>query len=392
MNPTIKKTERIHSLDSLRASMMLLGLVLHAAVPYMLAFHPLKDINSTHVAYDFLVLIIHSFRMPIFFLVAGFFGALLFYERSPMLMLQNRFYRILLPFLVFLILLTPIINFVWSYAGDIFADNENAFENALIILKKLDSYIPSRTSHLWFLYYLFLITLTTALLALALEQLKKVRDKLIFAFDWIIQRPIIRILFFSTCTFILFFITRVSMIDGSGSLIPNLHSFVYYASFYIVGWFLFHSKHHLPSFLKYDWLLIIMAIILTIIKGLLILKLGLARNTSFIPVMLISSLIVWFFIFGITGLFIRFSSEKSKRMRYLSDSSYWVYLVHFPIVFLIASIIANLNIPSIFKFCIVFLTTVLICYTSYHFFVRPTIIGRFLNGRRYSIKPKNKLS
>jgi len=77
------KTERIHSLDSLRAIMMLLGLVLHSAITYGNAdwgsTWSLKDPIATSSVNDYIVDIIHVFRMQIFFLVAGFFGAMLFY-------------------------------------------------------------------------------------------------------------------------------------------------------------------------------------------------------------------------------------------------------------------------------------------------------------------------
>jgi uncharacterized protein (DUF433 family) len=66
--------------------MMLLGLVLHSAVSFCTL--PLgrawayKD-ASTHVLFDVLVLFIHVFRMPLFFLMAGFFAAFLYYRRGP---------------------------------------------------------------------------------------------------------------------------------------------------------------------------------------------------------------------------------------------------------------------------------------------------------------------
>ena len=54
---------------------------------------PFKDRDSTHPLFDLLVGYIHAFRMPVFFAVAGFFGALLFHEKSPRDMLKNRLAR-----------------------------------------------------------------------------------------------------------------------------------------------------------------------------------------------------------------------------------------------------------------------------------------------------------
>ena len=95
MNSAINKTERLHSLDALRAIMMMLGIVLHSTELYSVgddAFFP-KDPNTSHISLNYIFGIIHIFRMPIFFLIAGFFGALLFYERGAEAMIKNRFSR-----------------------------------------------------------------------------------------------------------------------------------------------------------------------------------------------------------------------------------------------------------------------------------------------------------
>ena len=96
-----QKTERIHALDSLRAIMMLLGIVLHTTMTYADTDFGdawiLKDIGSTDISNDYIYKVIHSFRMQTFFVVAGFFASLLFYERSPIKMIKNRVSRIVLP-------------------------------------------------------------------------------------------------------------------------------------------------------------------------------------------------------------------------------------------------------------------------------------------------------
>ena len=101
---------------------------------------------------------------------------------------------------------------------------------------------------------------------------------------------------------------------------------------------------------------------------------------------LINSLVVWLFIFGITGLFIRYGSNHSPLMRYVSDSSYWVYLLHLPLTLLIPGLIADWPLPSTLKMLFVVLSTGVICFVSYHYLVRGTFIGKFLNGRKYSRK------
>jgi glucan biosynthesis protein C len=109
-------------------------------------------------------------------------------------------------------------------------------------------------------------------------------------------------------------------------------------------------------------------------------------SLSFEMHIIANSIIVWLFIFGITGLFIRYGSNHSSAMRYISDSSYWVYLVHLFLTAIIPSFIVHWPLPSAIKFLFVLIITGVICYVSYHYLVRGTFIGKFLNGRTYSKK------
>ncbi|WP_238474617.1 acyltransferase family protein [Maribacter algarum] len=390
MTKKFQKTERIHSLDSLRAIMMLLGLVLHSALTYNVTFHgeswSLKDPETTHIFSDSLVFLIHSFRMPIFFVVAGFFGAMLFYERQPMRMVKNRVSRIIFPFVVFLFILWPITIFAFGYTDAVFSNQGNPFEIATQALSHFSDFIPRTTSHLWFLYYLALITSITVILGLLLKNIPKLTQTATRVFNWVIQRPITRILFFSGIIFLILNILGTSMVDASVSLIPDLNTFVYFLFFYLIGWVLYKSKQHLKTFMRYDWICTILAIVLATIQGLTIQNSGLAPNGNSIMLILYSSVVVCLFMFGITGLFIRYGSKYSARMRYISDSSYWVYLIHLPITAILPGFISKLHLPAAVKFMIVLSTTAIICFVSYHYFVRSTFIGKFLNGRKYPRK------
>lgn len=390
------KTERIHSLDSLRAIMMLLGLVLHSSLTYNVTNHGnawvIKDPESNYILTDFIVLLIHSFRMPIFFLVAGFFGSMLFYERGVIQMFKNRISRIVFPFIVFLFILSPIIYFSFSYTIAVFENQENPFVNSPQLFSTIFVFTPKGTSHLWFLYYLIYVTLITSLLGLLLKKTKNISNKITNIFNWVIKRSITRIAFFSSFTFLILTYLETSMVNASTSFIPNLNTFVFYFFFYIVGWILFKSKGLLNSFMKYDWQFVAFAVFLIITQGLLIQYSGMDLKPNSNSAILISfnSIIVWLFIFGITGLFIRYGSKHSKRMRYISDSSYWVYLIHLPLTAIIPAFIWEFPLPALVKFIIVLSLTTLICFATYHYLVRNTFIGKFLNGKKTPEKIKEK--
>jgi len=82
--------------------MMLLGIVVHAGLSYShmprSALWPFKDARATVVA-DVAMTASGLFRMPVFFLLAGFFAALLYEKRGRAGLLRDRLKRIALPFL-----------------------------------------------------------------------------------------------------------------------------------------------------------------------------------------------------------------------------------------------------------------------------------------------------
>ena len=374
------KSKRIHSLDSLRAIMMLLGLVLHSAITYVvyedLGSWPIRD-SVTHLSNDFIVSFIHSFRMQIFFLVSGFFGSMLFYDRNPIAMINNRVSRIVFPFIVSIILLWPTIVFGFSYTMLVFEGVTNPLEETICFFTGIDVLIPRYTFHLWFLYYLALITFCSVIIAFILAKTPKISIYISKIFNWTIKQSLLRVLIFAGITSICYYIMGTWSVITSTSFIPDFNMFIYYFSFYIIGWVLYKSKHFLDSFMKYDYLSVFLAITLFSIYFFM------NYHFSFLFHVVLKSIIVWLFVFGITGLFVRHTSNYSPLMRYLSDASYWVYLVHVSFMAIIPGFISAWLIPASFKFLFVFVVSSFLSFLSYHYFVRGTFIGKFLNGRKY---------
>lgn len=69
-------------------------------------------------------------------------------------------------------------------------------------------------------------------------------------------------------------------------------------------------------------------------------------------------------------------------MRYVADSSYWMYLVHLPIVVWLQVAVAEINAPWWLKLAGVTLATIAIALVTNDLFVRSTFVGALLNGRR----------
>jgi len=137
--PQLLFKKRYHDLDALRAFAMLLGIGLHgfmSFVPFPLPVWPAQDVNQ-HDGYLFALHAIHGFRLQLFFLVSGFFTAMLFRQCGLRGLIKHRAKRILLPLVVFTILLSPAIIGIGIY-GSILSSNRVGSETIWAAAKSGD--------------------------------------------------------------------------------------------------------------------------------------------------------------------------------------------------------------------------------------------------------------
>ncbi len=90
----------------------------------------------------------------------------------------------------------------------------------------------------------------------------------------------------------------------------------------------------------------------------------------------------WLMTFGSIGLCCRLLSRESTTLRYISDSSYWLYLTHLPLVILAQWLVRDLQVPASFKFAGITVVISAFLLITYTYGVRYTPIGRLLNGPR----------
>ncbi len=90
----------------------------------------------------------------------------------------------------------------------------------------------------------------------------------------------------------------------------------------------------------------------------------------------------WLMIFGCIGLFRRCFDGESRWIRYVSDSAYWLYLAHLPLVMALQVWVSGWILPISVKVLIVCGTTTIVLLLIYEIAVRYTWIGALLNGRK----------
>jgi glucans biosynthesis protein C len=100
---------------------------------------------------------------------------------------------------------------------------------------------------------------------------------------------------------------------------------------------------------------------------------------------LINALNTWTLIYVFIGGALRFFDRPSAWIDYIAQSSYWVFLVHLPLVCLAGWWLVPYDLPALVKFALVCGFSATIALLSFHYCVQKTWISVFLHGRRFDL-------
>jgi len=382
MNST--KSERIYALDALRGVMMLLGVVLHAGITYASAdyasFWPLKD-PVTNLGFDVIVSIIHFFRMPVFFVVSGYFSALLFYKKGPQIMLMNRVKRILIPLIAGVLIVYPISVFAFAYTKAAFSGYAlplNIAWNEIVSGK----FLPYHILHLWFLYFLIFYAFGGWLIARIFGKDTSFTTLANKTFACILQNFWLRLAGLTFLFFLCQFWIGEPYLTTNNSWNIDPPIFMTYFLFFETGWVIFKTRN-LDQMKDYP---IGQLIVATLLFFVFIITPWPDSEGWLYTRELLSALFGTLFIFGFIAFFLTYFNKNSRMLSYMMDASYWVYIIHLPIVAFMPGLLNGLALPVFFKYLISLSVTTAISFVSYHFLVRNTAIGMVLNGKVHNQK------
>lgn len=241
---------RYHAFDALRAGMMLFGIVVHAGLTYSrMPANPIwavKDAHRTVVA-DWLFDTSGLFRMPAFFLMAGFFAGLVVDRKGEGRFLWNRARRLVLPFAVGWVVGFPLLRAAFAVASA--ADGVGVWDAVAAAARAGRLYADPYPIHLWFLEYLLIYCVAGVLLSPLFEPLagpfrRVAGSPLLVVVGVIATAPIL----------------AYSRMGGFGtplSFTPDPVSLAAYGVFYAVGWGLYAQADRLPGLRRWGWPLLV---------------------------------------------------------------------------------------------------------------------------------------
>jgi ABC-type multidrug transport system ATPase subunit/peptidoglycan/LPS O-acetylase OafA/YrhL len=390
---------RLHALDAVRAFALLLGIVLHATMSFFLGMPARDGSPSATLAVAFYV--IHTFRMSLFFLLAGLLAHGAFHRRGWRGFVADRAKRILVPLVAGWVILAPLTIAAVSWglartypqglpAG---ADAATAGPQGFPLL------------HLWFLYYLcilYVVVLGLRAGVVALDRDGVLRERIdALVAQGLASRLAPLALAAPTCA-VLYLDPTWPVWFGiptpDRGLTPTLPAVVAFGTALALGWLL-ARRRDLLDVLARQWASHLAAAVAlsatclavvgpmpdltapTALAGGAGVRLGYAAGYA---------VAIWCWTLGLLGAAVRFCSHAGTVRRYLADAAYWLYLTHLPLVFALQVLAMDLPLHWAVKFPAIIAVTLAVLLPSYHYLVRPTYLGELLSGRRYPRRAANE--
>lgn len=242
--------------------------------------------------------------------------------------------------------------------------------------------------HLWFLSFLCWLIVGYAIVASTIGRIPRLRVPSI-----LVATPLC-LLWLVPLTML----TQSVMHDGgakpgfgadlSAGLLPMPHVLAHYAIFFGFGAMVFARPGATRGLGRGWWLMLPIAAALFPLAFVSELRLPAgselagSEDTRHLIATVTVVVYAWLMVLGLMGLFERLLNRERPWVRYVSDSSYWLYLLHLPLILGGQALLRTVQLPALAKLALLIVVTTAILLATYRYGVRYTWIGRLLNGRR----------
>ena len=245
---------------------------------------------------------------------------------------------------------------------------------------------PFNTMHMWFIYYLIWFCVLTALLAPLAARLPdaagRAADRVFRALAGSWWGPLV----LTVPLALIGASYRAGMLAPDGSFIPNPSELVHFGLFFGFGLALHrHQDFLFPLFMAKAFRnafagCVSFVLVLGAFKSFKTDPQGVAHIELLIASLY--NLTSWLWSLALIGLSLRFLTTQNRVLRYVSESSYWVFLVHMLGTIGFGAMLYSQPFGPLTKMALNIVATTAACLLTYQVLVRYSLIGVLLNGRR----------
>ncbi|MFC3079599.1 acyltransferase family protein [Phenylobacterium terrae] len=387
------ESDRLHALDAVRGFALTLGVFFHATMSYLPGppIWPIQDADpSPAMGATFFVL--HIFRMSLFFLIAGFFGRMLLHRRGTAGFVRDRLRRIGIPLVGFwpisIASIVAVSVFAWV------STHPGVAPPPTPTAPPVGPGVFFPLTHLWFLYvllWLYALALLVRAPIAALDRDGRFRRGVDACVTHLVRNPLGVIVLAAPFLAALWFAPAWMMWFGippaDTNLVVNPQALAAFGTAFGFGWLLQRQVDLLQVIARRWALHLAAALALTVaclwIAGPQPILKPAARTAETYAFAVCYGLAIWTWSFALLGLALTFLSGHSPARRYLADASYWIYLVHLPLVMFFQALADLIAWPWWVEYPLILVAAFPIMLGSYELFVRYSWIGAILNGRRF---------
>jgi glucan biosynthesis protein C len=374
---------RLHYLDTLRVLAVFMVFLLHAAVPFTMMDWQVNNAETSMAASVFFIAFLAPWGMPFFFLLAGATAWFSLRRRTARQFAGERVRRLLIPFLVGSVLITPLQAYIeWMSRTDIKGNYAGSYLQFLFV-ERFGGWNPLLFGwlgyHLWFLGFLF----TFSLVALPLLMwLKGEAGKRIVV--WLAK----------LCEHrggVLVFVLPLVLIQLSlRSYFPDEHNwgdFFHHLVFFLVGYLFYADERFLRAVRRDRWL--VLGVAVASFLGLTV-TVGLGEDSW-----LSDPSVPWFYVlwaltpidawcWSLFMLFVgmRFLDFSNRWTRYGQEAVVPFYVFHCPVVLTIAFYVVQWQAGVTVKMLAITVCSFVVTLGTYELLVRRVTPLRRLFGMK----------
>jgi glucans biosynthesis protein C len=383
---------RYHAFDALRGVAMFLVIGLHAALAYLERAIPgvlwcIRDAPTTPL-FDWFCWWCMGVSNPLYFTIAGFFAVGLYRSRGLRGFLTNRAQRVLVPYLIGSVTVLPVCLCAWAYGWLL---SERCTWRELLKLRFVDTQLQAErlgSGHLWFLEYLIVMIAIFGAFVWLTERYALSLNPLRTLLDRVLGSPWAPLLLAIPTTGLLWLSRQGSDIDVAldrhNSLLIHPMKLLHHGTFFVVGLGLYRMRHDLTRLSRTGPLYLALSVPIYVARAWLLDRdfTSPLEGPAAWAMAAFGALFAWLVVFGFIGTFLRVFQESRPAIRYLADSSYWIYLVHMPIIGFIQVNLFRIPGHAVWKIPVALGLTLALGFASYQSLVRYTWLGTGLHGRR----------
>lgn len=386
----IESGARLHALDAVRGGALTLGVLFHACLPFLVGpqLWIVDEAGSTELTVTFFAL--HVFRMTVFFVLAGFFARMLLERRGVGGFIKNRLTRIAAPLAMFWPMVFTVIVAVLIWVS-VRANGGEAPSGEPPPSPLTVEAWP--LTHLWFLYVLlFFYTCALALrgLVVLVDRSGVLPARIVDPVVKFVAGPAAPMFLALPFAAALYFAPNWMAYFGiptpDTGLIPNTAALICYGVAFGFGWLVNRQVSILESWARHWFSNLSLGVLCTIVC---LMMLGVEpvltpaeRGFDSMLYATLYALGVWGWTLGLIGAAVRFLKRENAAVRYVADASYWIYIVHIPVLLVTQGVVQPFNLPWFAKYPMTVGISFAIMFVSYDLFVRYSWLGAILNGRK----------